>query len=57
MTLEDYIARLGLHSGGAIRASLGIVSNAADIRRFADFAQGFVDLETVPDDLPPRMTC
>ncbi|HET8980809.1 MAG TPA: aminotransferase class V-fold PLP-dependent enzyme [Solirubrobacteraceae bacterium] len=57
MTLEDYIARLGLHSGGAIRASLGIVSNAEDIRRFADFAATFVDLEAVPQDLPPRVTC
>ena len=27
MTLDDYVAALSLHSGGAIRASLGLASN------------------------------
>jgi molybdenum cofactor sulfurtransferase len=57
MTLEDYIAQIGLPSGGAIRASLGIASNTADIEHFTRFAAQFVDLARVPDDLPPRAAC
>ena len=57
MTLDDYIEAIGLPSGGAVRASLGIASNRADIERFAEFAHEFVDLHAVPDDLPPRSAC
>ena len=57
MTLDDYIEAIGLPSGGAVRASLGIASNRADIERFAEFAHEFVDLHEVPDDLPPRGAC
>ena len=57
MTLDDYVAALGLHSGGAIRASLGLASNLADLDRFLDFAAEFIDLRNVPDDLPPRESC
>ncbi len=57
MTLDDYVAEIGLPSGGAIRASLGIASNSADIERFAAFAAEFVDLADVPGDLPPRTGC
>ena len=57
MTLDDYIRAIGLPSGGAIRASLGLASNLADIHRFNAFAREFVDLADVPDDLPPRTGC
>ncbi len=57
MTLDDYVRELGLPSGGAVRASLGLVSNVADVDRFAAFARQFVDLEAVPGDLPPRTGC
>jgi molybdenum cofactor sulfurtransferase len=57
MTLDDYVHALGLPSGGAIRASLGIATTPADIDRFATFAAEFVDLENIPDDLPPRTGC
>jgi molybdenum cofactor sulfurtransferase len=57
MALEDYIDEIGLPSGGAVRASLGLASNFADLYRFAVFAQRFIDLAEVPDDLPPRETC
>ena len=56
-TLDDYIDELGLHSGGAIRASLGLASNLADLHRFIGFAAEFIDLRSVPDDLPPRESC
>jgi molybdenum cofactor sulfurtransferase len=57
MTLDDYLRTLGLPSGGAVRVSLGLVSNLADIERFRAFTGEFVDLAAVPDDLPPRTGC
>ncbi|MGZ4179583.1 MAG: aminotransferase class V-fold PLP-dependent enzyme [Solirubrobacteraceae bacterium] len=57
MTLDDYVQELGLHSGGAIRASLGLASNLDDVNRFMEFASEFVDLEDVPSDLPARVAC
>jgi len=57
MTLDDYMRVIGLPSGGAIRASLGLASNAADLERFAAFTQAFVDLSDTPDGLPPRTAC
>jgi selenocysteine lyase/cysteine desulfurase len=57
MTLDDYVRAIGLPSGGAIRASLGLASNFQDIHRFMSFATQFVDLADVPDDLPPRIGC
>jgi molybdenum cofactor sulfurtransferase len=57
MTLDDYVAAIGLPSGGAVRASLGVATNSTDIELFARFAAEFVDLADVPDDLPPRSGC
>jgi len=57
MSLDDYVRAIGLPSGGAVRASLGIASNFADVDRFATFATEFVDLAAVPDDLSPRTVC
>ena len=57
MVLDDYVREIGLPSGGAVRASLGIVSNLADLEAFERFAGEFVDLPRVPDDLPPRTGC
>jgi len=57
MTLDEYVAAIGLPSGGAVRASLGLASNLADVERFAQFAHELLDLETVPGDLPARTAC
>jgi selenocysteine lyase/cysteine desulfurase len=57
MSLEDYLGQIGLPSGGAIRASLGVASNYRDLHEFSVFARHFVDLTTVPDDLPARIAC
>jgi selenocysteine lyase/cysteine desulfurase len=57
MTLDDYVDAIGLPSGGAIRASLGLASNRSDVERFASFAHEFLDLADVPGDLPPRSGC
>jgi hypothetical protein len=42
---------------GAVSTSLGLASNQPDVERFAEFVRGFVDLDTVPDDLPRRSGC
>jgi len=57
MALDDYVRAIGLPSGGAIRASLGLASNFPDLHRFMDFAAAFVDLTEVAADLPPRVAC
>ena len=57
MALDDYIDALGLPSGGAVRVSLGLASNLADVNHFDAFVREFVDLAAVPDDLPPRTGC
>ncbi len=57
MTIDDYVEAIGLPSGGAVRASLGLASNLDDIERFTAFAREFVDLPAVPDDLPARTGC
>ncbi len=57
MVLDDYVRAIGLPSGGAIRASLGLATNFRDMDRFMRFAAQFVDLYDVPADLPPRVAC
>ena len=57
MILDDYMRAIGLPSGGAVRASLGLASNFADVHRFLDFAAEFVDLSGTPADLPERRAC
>jgi selenocysteine lyase/cysteine desulfurase len=57
MLLDDYMRAIGLASGGAIRASLGLASNFADVQRFLDFTGEFIDLTATPGDLPARRSC
>jgi molybdenum cofactor sulfurtransferase len=57
MILDDYIRLVGMPTGGAVRVSLGAVTNFADVYRFMRFAESFLDLDEVPRDLPPRLAC
>jgi molybdenum cofactor sulfurtransferase len=57
MILDDYIRRIGMPTGGAVRASLGLATNFADVYRFLAFAAEFRDVTEVPSDLPPRLAC
>jgi selenocysteine lyase/cysteine desulfurase len=57
MVLDDYIRLIGMPTGGAVRVSLGLVSNRADVERFLAFARDFRDIRSVPADLPPRLAC
>ncbi|MEU8124759.1 aminotransferase class V-fold PLP-dependent enzyme [Spirillospora sp. NPDC049024] len=57
-TLDDYLDVLGLPSGGAVRASLGLVSNAADVERLAGFlGAAYADREPDRAGLRPRERC
>jgi selenocysteine lyase/cysteine desulfurase len=55
--LDDYLRAIGMASGGAVRVSLGVATNFADVYRFMHVATAFVDLTDVPTDLPPRVGC
>ncbi|WP_307796940.1 aminotransferase class V-fold PLP-dependent enzyme [Actinomadura barringtoniae] len=57
-TLDDYLDRLGLPSGGAIRASLGLVSNVADVEALISFLDDrYADRHPSPAGLTPRERC
>lgn len=57
-TLDDYLDALGLPTGGAVRASLGLVSNIADVERLIGFLDGAYR-DRAPDaaGLSPRERC
>ncbi|MFJ5215458.1 aminotransferase class V-fold PLP-dependent enzyme [Streptomyces sp. NPDC088354] len=57
-TIDDYLDRLALPSGGAVRVSLGLPSNRADVDAFLAFAAAAYR-DRVPDTagLPPRLRC
>ena len=57
MILDDYLGLVGMPTGGAVRVSLGIATNFADVHRFMEFASEFADRADVPLDLPPRLAC
>jgi molybdenum cofactor sulfurtransferase len=57
MILDDYIGLVGMPTGGAVRVSLGLATNFADVYRFMTFATEFCDLSDVPEGLPPRVAC
>jgi molybdenum cofactor sulfurtransferase len=54
---DRFLADLGMQSGGAIRISLGLVTNFADVYQMVQFARTFLD--TFPDEehLLPRRHC
>ncbi len=57
MTLDDYLRLVGMPTGGAVRVSLGLATNFADVYRFMHFASEFLDLADAPAGLPPRLAC
>ena len=53
MNLDDYIELIGMPTGGAVRVSLGLASNFADVYRFMEFAAEFGAVTEGPEDRPP----
>jgi selenocysteine lyase/cysteine desulfurase len=57
-SIDQYLQALRLPSGGAVRASLGLASNKADVDRFLEFAAAtYRDRMVRADGLPPRESC
>ena len=57
-TIDDYLTRLGLPSGGAVRVSLGLSSNQADVDAFLGFlAEVHRDRRRGDEQLSPRLRC
>lgn len=57
MSWDQFLADLGMQSGGAVRVSLGLVTNFADVYRLVQFARTFLDTLPGESDLPPRLHC
>ena len=57
MSWDALLTDLGMQSGGAVRISLGRVTNFADVYRTVQFARTFLDTFPAEGDLPPRLHC
>ena len=57
-TVDDYLDRIGLPTGGAVRVSFGIASTIADVEAFLDFAERtYRDRAADLAGLAPRLHC
>ena len=57
-TLDEYLGLLGMPSGGALRASVGMASNIGDVERFVAFVEmTYRDHMVGTDGLGPRRGC
>lgn len=57
-TVDDYLGRIGLPTGGAVRVSVGVASTVADVQAFRDFAERtYRDREADLAGLAPRLHC
>ncbi len=57
MTWDQFLSDLGMQSGGAVRVSLGIATNFADVYHLIQFAQTFLDTVPAETNLAPRVHC
>jgi selenocysteine lyase/cysteine desulfurase len=57
-TIDDYLDRVGLPTGGAVRVSVGVASNVADVEAFLNFAERtYRDRTADMAGLVPRLHC
>lgn len=54
---DQFLTDLSMQSGGAVRVSLGLITNFADVYRFMHFARTFLDSFPTEHDVPPRWHC
>jgi selenocysteine lyase/cysteine desulfurase len=57
ISYEEYLGELGLQTAGAVRVSLGLVSNERDVDSLLAFLDGFRDRRHDPGHLTPRLHC
>lgn len=56
--MDEYLEAMGLQSGGAIRVSVGLASNLADVERFLSFIEDtYRDQVAETAGLAPRLRC
>ncbi|PGH01602.1 hypothetical protein GX51_05167 [Blastomyces parvus] len=56
-TFDEFLIDMGMTTGGGVRASLGLMSNFADVYRFVQFSRAFIDTVPVVEKLIPRLHC
>jgi selenocysteine lyase/cysteine desulfurase len=57
-TIDEYLTMIGLLTAGAVRVSLGIASNQADVERFVEFLRvSYLDRPASSEGLAPRLRC
>jgi selenocysteine lyase/cysteine desulfurase len=57
-TIDEYLVKLDLLTGGAVRVSLGTASNLADVERFLGFLSAtYRDRPAATEGLEPRLRC
>jgi selenocysteine lyase/cysteine desulfurase len=56
-SIDEYLTLLGLPSAGAVRVSLGIASNLADVEQFLRYAESYRDTSPDAAELSPRLRC
>ncbi|HMD00101.1 MAG TPA: aminotransferase class V-fold PLP-dependent enzyme, partial [Ferruginibacter sp.] len=57
ITWDQFLANLGMQSGGAVRVSLGLATNFADVYCFMQFAETFLNNIPTESNLQPRVHC
>ncbi len=57
LSYDGYLDALGLPSSGALRVSLGLVTNFSDVYRFVEMAKVFLDTFVDAGELKPRLHC
>jgi molybdenum cofactor sulfurtransferase len=57
LSYDGYLDALGLPSSGAMRVSLGLVTNFTDVCRFVELAKVFLDSFVDAGELKPRLHC
>lgn len=57
MSWDQFLADLGMQSGGAVRVSPGLATNFSDAYRLVQFARTFLDTFPAESNLPPRLHC
>jgi selenocysteine lyase/cysteine desulfurase len=56
-TFDQFLAMMGMPTGGSVRVSLGLASNFRDVYRFVQFARTFLNEFPETSTLPPRPHC
>jgi selenocysteine lyase/cysteine desulfurase len=56
-SFQEYVEGVGMQTGGAVRASLGLATTFGDVYRFMRFATAFRDRPLDVEPLPDRVSC